>query len=461
VTLSPTSNPIVDDLRAAASGEVVGPDDTDYDAARTVLYGTTAQPAAVVRATSVADVQAVIGVARESGLELAVRSGGHSGAGHGTSDGGIVLDLSPMKDVELDVEGRTAWAQTGLTAGELGAKLAEHGLVVGFGDTSSVGIGGITNGGGIGYLVRKQGLTIDAVLAAELVTADGAVHTVDADHEPDLFWAVRGGAGNVGVVTRFRYRLMELSQILGGMLVLPATPETIAGFLAAADAAPEALSTIANVMPCPPLPFVPADQHGKMVIFATLAWAGDPADGQPVIATFRGLAEPIADLVRPMSYLELFPPEDPDYHPIAAARTLFLDRVDREIAAQILDALQDHVATTDAMMVVAQLRVLGGAMARVPSDATAFAHRNSRIMVSLAVLVGAPEQLPPHATWVQQLADRVRQGDHGRYVNFLMDEGPAAVRDAYPGKTGERLAAIKGRYDPTNLFRRNQNIAPA
>ena len=200
-------------------------------------------------------------------MELAVRSGGHSGAGHSVTDGGIVLDLSDLKGLDIDVEGRTAWAETGLTAAEVTEALGEHGLAIGFGDTGSVGIGGITLGGGVGYLVRKFGLTIDDLLAAEVVTADGQRLLVDAETHPDLFWAIRGGGGNFGVVTRFKYRLHELPETLGGMLILPATAETVAGFIAAAEAAPDELSTIANVMPCPPMPFVPEEHHGELVIF--------------------------------------------------------------------------------------------------------------------------------------------------------------------------------------------------
>jgi len=203
VTLSPTSDDILISLRERISGDVIGPDDPAYDGARQVLYGVHARPVAIAEVADAADVATVVRFAAERGLELAVRSGGHSGAGHGTTDGGIVLDLGRLEEIDLDVAGKTVWAGTGLTAGELGSVLQEHGLVVGFGDTASVGIGGITNGGGIGYLVRKLGMTIDNVLAADVVTADGALHRVDAEHEPDLFWAVRGGAGNVGVVTRF------------------------------------------------------------------------------------------------------------------------------------------------------------------------------------------------------------------------------------------------------------------
>src|SRR5262245_6111012 len=197
----------IQDLRAAIHGQVITPDDAEYDAARRVTSGAIdRRPAVIVKVADVDDVRTVVRLARETGLELAIRSGGHSAAGHSVTEGGIVLDLTAMKGLEVDVAGRTAWAETGLTAAEYTAAVGEHGLVTGFGDTGSVGIGGITLGGGVGYLVRKYGLTIDDLLAAEVVTADGVLHRVDADTEPDLFWAIRGGGGNFGVATRFQFR---------------------------------------------------------------------------------------------------------------------------------------------------------------------------------------------------------------------------------------------------------------
>ena len=450
------------DLRTQLSGRVIGPDDTGYDEARAVFYGAAdSRPAVIVKVATAADVARVVQLARETGLELAVRSGGHSGAGHSTSDGGIVLDLSDMKGIEIDVDGQTVWAETGLTAVELSTAVGAHGLAIGFGDTGSVGIGGITLGGGIGYLVRSQGLTIDNLFAADIVTADGELVRADASSHPDLFWAIRGGGGNFGVATRFQYRLHEVPAFVGGMLILPATAEVVAGFIAAAEAAPEELTTIANMMPAPPMPMVPEDQHGKLVVLALMAFTGDAASGELALAPFRSLATPIADLVQPIPYPEIYPPDDADYHPIAANRTMFVDRVDREVAQLILDRLDEHQKTSAAQMVVAQLRVLGGAMARVPADATAFAHRSSRIMVNLAALVGKTAELPEHEPWVDGFVAALHQDDDGAYVNFIGDEGEARVRQAYPGRTWARLAEIKRRYDPTNLFRRNQNIAPA
>jgi FAD/FMN-containing dehydrogenase len=437
---------------------VIAPEDPRYDEARTVFSGAIdRRPAVIVRVADAGDVAHVIAHAREIVAELAVRSGGHSGAGHGVSEGGIVLDLAQMRALEIDADSRTAWAETGMTAGEYTTAAAAHGLATGFGDTGSVGIGGITLSGGVGYLVRKHGLTIDDLLAADVVTADGELVRADADSHPELFWALRGGGGNFGVATRFRFRLHKLGTVVGGMLLLPATPDVIAGFVAAADNAPEELSTIASVMPAPPLPFVPAEHHGQLVVMATLAYAGDSEAGERAIAPFRALAEPLADMVRPMPYPEIFPPEPEDFRPIATARTLFADSVDRDAAETILE----HIRAATAPMAAAQLRVLGGAMARVPADATAFAHRQSRIMVNVAAMGMQPDEVALHEGWVANLADALQQDDAGAYVGFLADEGEKRIRAAYPGATWDRLAAVKATYDPTNLFRLNQNVPPA
>jgi FAD/FMN-containing dehydrogenase len=440
-------------------GQLIRPEEDGYDEARTVFYGGfDRRPELIFRVKDATDISHVIALARESGLELAVRSGGHSVAGHSTTDGGIVLDLSEMKDLELDVEGRTAWAQTGLTAGEYTTATAAHGLATGFGDTGSVGIGGITLGGGVGYLVRKYGLTIDDLISAEIVTADGELLRVDAERHPDLFWAIRGGGGNFGVATRFRFRLHEVDEIVGGMLILPATPEVLASFVAEAEAAPEELSTIANVMVAPPLPFVPAEVHGRLIVMAMLVYAGgDVETGERTIAPFRALAEPIVDMVKPMPYPEIYPPEEDDFHPTAVSRTMFIDTIDRDVSRTILERLR----ASDAPMRVAQIRVLGGAMARVSADATAFAHRSSRIMVNLAAFYEGTEERAAREAWVGNFAAALRQGEGGAYVGFLGEEGKERVREAYPRSTWDRLAEIKRRYDPTNLFRLNQNIPPA
>jgi FAD/FMN-containing dehydrogenase len=403
-------------------------------------------------------VSRVVSFAREDGVELAVRGGGHSLAGHGVSEGGIVLDLSDMRALEIDERDRTAWAQTGLTGGQYTAAAGAHGLATGFGDTGSVGIGGLTLGGGVGFLVRKHGLTVDNLLAAELVTADGELVHVDDETHPDLFWAIRGGGGNFGVATRFRFRLHEVSTIVGGMLVLPATPEVIAAFVAEAEAAPDELSVIANIMVAPPMPFLPVEAHGTLVLLALVCYAGEIGAGERAVAPLRALAEPLADQLRPMPYpeiYELFGEGEPG--PQEVTRSLFVDAVDVHAA----EAIVEHLQRTTAALAVAQLRPLGGAMARVPAEATAFAHRGQRLMLTIGAVYEDAEESPAHEAWITAFAAAVRQGDAGVYVNFLGDEGEGRVREAYPGPTWDRLTAIKARYDPTNLFRLNQNIPPA
>ena len=453
---STTSVPIAQ-LRSSFDGRVTGPGDAGYDQARKVFYGKwDRRPAAVVRPTSAQEVARVVTLAAESGSELAVRSGGHSLAGHSVSDGGIVLDLAELTALDIDLDSGTAWAQTGLTAAAYTAQVGEHGLATGFGDTGSVGIGGITLGGGVGFLVRRHGLTIDNLLAAELVTADGQILEVDDERHPDLFWAIRGGGGNFGVATRFKFRLHELPSIVGGMLLLPGSPEVIEGLVAAAAAAPEELSMIANIMVAPPMPFVPASAHGQLVVMALLAYAGDAEAGQRAVAPFRALAEPLADMVQPMPYAGLFQGGDEIEVVEESARSLFCDTVDATAAKAVVE----HLGASTAPMAVAQLRVLGGAMARVPVEATAYAHRHRRMMAGVGCVYEQAADRPVHDAWADEFAAALRQGDPGVYVNFLSDEGPARVREAYPGPTWDRLVEVKRRWDPGNLFRRNQNIPP-
>ncbi len=454
---SMTTQSVVSRLLAVFDGQAITPDHPDYDSARAVFPGGfDRRPAVIVRPLDAEGVREVVAHARESGLPLAVRCGGHSDAGHGVCDDGIVLDLAAMKGVDIDVAGRTVWAEAGLTAAELTAAIGEHGLAVGFGDTGSVGIGGITLGGGAGFLARKFGLTVDDLLAAELVTAAGEVLQVDAEHHPELFWAIRGGGGNFGVVTRFRFRLHELPTVVSGMLLLPASAEVLASFLDLAEAAPDELSTIANVMPAPPLPFVPEEHHGKMVILALVCYAGPADEGEKVLAPFRALTTPLTEMVGEVPFSQVYPPEAPDYHPKAAGHTMFVDFVDQEMAA----AIMRHLESSDASIRVVQLRVLGGAVARVAPEATAYAHRASRIMANIAAFYDSDEEKVQREIWVREVADTIKQSDEGAYVNFLGVEGPERVHAAYPGATWDRLVAVKRRYDPDNLFRLNLNIPP-
>ena len=449
----------VRDLHSQFDGRVIVPGDDGYDQARTSIYaGVDRRPAAFIRPANADQVAQVIALAHQSGLELAVRSGGHSLAVHSLSNGGIVLDLAEMTGLEIDPGQRTAWAQSGLTAGKYLAQTAKHGLATGFGDTATVGLGGLTLGGGVGYLVRKYGLTIDQLLAAEVVTADGQQIYTDSQSHPDLFWALRGGGGNFGIVTRFKYQLHPVDQVFGGMLILPATADVIAGLVAEAEAAPEELSIIANIMKAPPMPFLPPEAHGKLIAMITLVYAGTAEEGQKAVAGIRKLATPIADMLRPLPYLEMFPAEEGDFRPIIASLPVYVDQLDRTAAALILDQLQ----ASTAMMPVCQLRVLGGAVARVPDDATAYAHRQRRMLANFAGVHMNPAETPVHQEWANQSAGLLTAGkDSGMYANFLGNVDAASVRRAYPGSTFDRLARVKAHYDPDNFFHLNQNIPPA
>jgi hypothetical protein len=444
-------------FRGGFSGLVVTANEDGYDAMREIaMGGIDKRPSVILRPRSAADVSAAVALARDNGLELAVRSGGHSGAGHSTTEGGVVIDLRDMQKLDIDETAKTAWADTGLTAGEVSAAVTRKGLAIGFGDAATVGVGGITTGGGVGYLSRKYGLTIDSVLAAEVVTADGAVLMADEAHHPDLFWAVRGGGGNFGVVTRLKFRLSPLSAFTGGMLVLPATAETIDGFLAAARAAPRELGTIANIMPAPPLPFLPAEWHGRLIIMGMMAFAGADAAAVAALKPFRELVTPLADFVKPGPYMQMFPPEESRYKPVVAYRNLYFapePGAGRSVVG--------HLEAGEGMRVI-QVRVLGGAINDIATDATAYAHRGEAAMAQVVAFVDEPSLRPARQKWVDDFAAALKPtGNGAAYVNFLAAEGEARVRAAYPGATWDRLRAIKKRLDPQNLFHGNQNIPPA
>ncbi len=446
-------------FEAELHGSIVLPGSADYDDARQVKSAQyDRHPALIVKAADAGDVARTVNLARESGLALSVRGGAHSLAGYGTNDGGIVLDLSTMKGLHIDPEARVAWAQPGLTAGEYTMAAAAHGLATPFGDTGSVGISGLTLGGGIGWLVRKYGLAIDALLAVEVVTANGRQVTASEDSHPDLFWAVRGGGGNFGVVTRFQFRLYPVGEILGGALFLPPTREVLRNLMPIAQAAPEELTTIAVLMRIPPAPFVPADQVGKLSLVVMFVWSGDPAAGQAALQPFREVAAPMAEMVVPMPYPGIYQMlAEAEKRGHGVHRSRFLETIDDDAIEAMLAAM----AKPSSPAAMVQIRILGGAMARVAPDATAFAHRQAPVMMIILTPYEDPATEPEHAAWTYALHDALAAHDVGVYSNFLEAEGDARVRSAYPNGTYERLADIKRRYDPSNLFRLNQNIRPA
>jgi FAD/FMN-containing dehydrogenase len=449
----------MDSLRSRLRGRLITAEEADYDDARRVLYFTVdRRPLAIVRAADARDVATVVNYARDHSLPLAVRSGGHSLAYLSVIDNAIVVDLSEMARVSIDPAARTARVQPGATSGDLAGPANDFGLALSTGDTHSVGMGGLTTGGGIGFMVRKYGLAIDNLLAAQVVTAAGDIVTASAEEHPDLFWAIRGGGGNAGIVTEFVFRLAPVGQVLGGELMLPASREVLRGYLNYAASAPEELTTIANLMYAPPAPHVPQEHVGELVLSILVCWTGDVSDGERALAPLKALATPIADAVSPIPYPRIYRFTEHQAAPHAASiRMMFAD----ELSDAALDAALAAMKRASSPFSLVQFRGLGGAMARVPNDATAFAHRERRFFVAIIGLWLDPSEDPAvHEAWTAALWPTFHREGNGVYVNFLEAEGADRVREAYPPATYARLAAVKRRYDPDNLFRFNQNVPP-
>lgn len=449
--------PQIDSLRSRLTGQLVTPDSADYDDARATLYGER-MPLAVVHVVTAEDVAITVDFARDNGLPLSVRSGGHSLAGHSVVDGAIVVDFRRMKRVTIDPEARLARVQAGATSGDLAGPASEHGLALSTGDTHSVGIGGLTTGGGVGFMVRKYGLAIDNLIEAQVVTADGAIRTVNAEQYPDLFWGIRGGGGNFGVITEFTFHLAPVGQILGGDLMLPATRDVIRAYMDYAIAAPDELTLIANVMHAPPAPYVPAERVGELVLSILVTWTGDMDEGHRVIAPLRALADPVADAVGPMPYPAIYSFTAHQAAPHGASlRMMFAD----DLSDDGIDAVLAAMERASSPFSIVQIRGLGGAYGRVANHATAFGHRDRRYFVAvIAIWLDQTEDATTHEAWTGALWDTLRPEGSGVYVNFLESEGPDRIREAYPGETFSRLQALKAVYDPENLFRFNQNIPP-
>ncbi len=460
LTFEPTVNDALDDLRARLDGQVLTATSAEYNEARKVVNLTVdRRPLAIVRAAHAGDVAEAVKFAVRHALPLAVRSGGHSIARHSMIDDALVVDLSRMKRVVVDPTTRTARVQAGATSGDLAGPANAHGLALSTGDTHSVGMGGLTTGGGVGFMVRKYGLAIDNLLAAQVVTAAGEIVTASADEHPDLFWAIRGGGGNFGIVTEFTYRLAPVGQILGGELILPATREVLRGYLDYVVTAPEELTTIAHLTHAPPAPYVPANRVGEPVMSIYVCWTGGIAEGERALAPLRALATPVAEAVGPMPYPDIYQFTAQAALPHAVSiRMMFAHDLSDETVDAALAAL--HAATSPYSII--QFRGLGGAMARVAPDATAFAHRDQRYFVAIIALWLDPtEDEAKHSAWTNDLWQAIRHEGSGVYVNFLENEGDGRIRDAYPPATLARLRAIKRQYDPHNVFRFNQNIRPA
>jgi FAD/FMN-containing dehydrogenase len=449
----------IDELLSRVAGTVITVDSPEYDEARGTLYFTMdRRPLAIVRPADSHDVAETVRFAREHEYPLSVRSGGHSLAHYSVIDGAINIDLSSMKRVEIDPEARIARVQGGARSNDLAGPAGEHGLALTTGDTGSVGLGGLTTGGGIGFMVRKHGLTIDNLLSATVVTANGDILTASPDENPDLFWAIRGGGGNFGIVTEFVYRLAEVPQILGGMIALPASREVLRKYLEYSVSAPEDLTTIANLMYVPPFPGAPEEHVGKLSLAILVSWTGSIEDGELALAPLRALAAPLVDMVGPMPYPEIYRLTDPFSAPHGGAiRSMFA----HQLSDAALDATIAAMEKASSPFSLVQFRGLGGAFARVPSDATAFAHRSQSYFVAiLGIWLDPSEDGALHAAWTESLWKTIRPEGSGVYVNFLENEGADRIRDAYPPATLARLTETKRTYDPKNLFRFNQNVSP-
>ncbi|MGE0599585.1 MAG: FAD-binding oxidoreductase [Dehalococcoidia bacterium] len=447
-------------FRLRIKGEIILPGDEGYEASRHVhQLLADKRPAVFVKVRDAADVSRSIHFARRYGLPISVRAGGHGLSGQAIVDDGLVIDMTEFNEIRIDADARTAWAQPGATAGEYADAAQQYGLATPFGDAASVGLGGITLGGGIGFLTRKYGLTIDNLLAVELVTAEGQIVQASATENEDLFWALRGGGGNFGVVTGFQYRLVEAGTVYGGLLALPATTEVIAKYAELSLQAPEGLTSISMVTKAPPLPFLPEEVYGQVIFAVFPIFVGSVEDGEKAMAPLRALAEPIADLVGPMPYPAIY-----EYMRIAEAprrekvRMGFFDSLDENFVASILE----HAPETPSPMAFFQLRPLGGGqMSKVPVEATAFAHRSANFMVSIIDVWDEAADDEANFSWVDAAWDSIKETRTGVYSNFLQDDTEERLGEAYPVQTMKRLAEIKRRYDPTNFFASNVNIAPA
>ncbi|MFL6117324.1 MAG: FAD-binding oxidoreductase [Catenulispora sp.] len=442
-------------------GEVLTPKSPRYDDARRIFAThIDRRPAVIARVATVDDVARVIAHARDTGSELAIRGGGHSPAGHGMSDG-IVIDLSALRSFELDLARRTAWAGAGLTAGAFTAAAGDAGLATGFGDTGSVGIGGITLAGGIGFLVRKHGLTIDNLLAAEIVTADGRLRHVDAQTEPELFWALRGVKGNFGVVIALEFDVFPLSRLYAGSIYFPGerTADVLRAWTAWHPSTPETMVTSIAVMRMRAIPDVPEPLRGKFLVSVRIAYNGTTADGQRMVGPLRAVAPAVLDTVRDMPYTEVASIHNEPTDPVPYyERGIML----RELPAQAQDKLIELVGPdAETTLVMAELRALGGAWDREPAVPDAVATRGLPYSL-LGVSAGPLSQEQQLKRSVAELLDGMKpwQSDR-RYVNNLAPDEAADAAAIYGPERYERLSSIKRTYDPANMFRLNHNVMPA
>ncbi len=437
-------------------GQLIGPDDDGYDRARRVENAyVDRHPALIARPRHAADVVAVVRWAGNTNTPLSVAGGRHGFSGDAVNDGGLVIDLSLLKDIAINGAAQTARAGGGVTAGELTTAAYQSGFAVPFGDTGSVGIGGLTLGGGIGWLVRRYGATVDQLRSVQIVTADGVIRTASADLEPDLFWALRGGGGNFGVVTEFEFALNPIGPVFHGSIVLPATREVIQALVPLGLAASEELTIMPLLMRVPPMPEVPESLHGTLAVFIELLFCGAEGEADQVLAPFRALAPVILDTVARKPYPDVYPAGGDDPWGMVS-ESLFIDDLDDEIA----DILLRRIAGASAAEALVQLRVFGGAFARSPDGSTAFGHRKRPALLWLLTPYEELENGADYHAWGRSFREELASKSRGTYVNFLESPDAESVAAAFAPETLARLRLLKRTYDPDNLFRPAANIEP-
>ena len=454
----------IEALRGPVDGEVISPEDPEYGEARTIWNAMIdREPAVIVQPQNADDVVAAIAFARENDLTIAVSGGGHNVAGNAVVDDGLVIDFSGMRGVEIDPDRGVARVEAGALLSDLDAAVAEQGLLVPGGIVSTTGVAGLTLGGGFGWASRKLGLTIDSLRSADVVTADGERITTSEESHPDLFWAIRGGGGNFGVVTSFEFETHELGpELLCGMIVYPleSAREVLRHHREMTAKAPEELSAWTVMRLAPPLPFLPGEVHGLPVLVIAFVYLGDPEEGEALInERYAQFGEPYGTHIGVMPFAEwqqgfdaLNPEGDRNYWKSHNLAELSDPAIDALVAAA------EDLPSPQAEVFVAHL---GGAIARVPADQTAYAHRDAEFVVNIHGHWTEPAEDQTGVAWVRGLFDALApHATGGTYVNFLSDEGAEGVRGAYPPAVWSRLVEVKRRYDPENVFRLNQNIPP-
>ena len=462
---TPGLNSAIEELRAQVRGSLVGPGEAKYDEARHVWNGMIdRRPGIIVRCAGERDVAATVQAARRHKLPLAVRGGGHNVAGSGVCDGGVVIDLSGMRKVEVDPAARTVRVQGGATLGDIDPATQAHGLAVPVGVVSETGIAGLALGGGLGWLRRKYGLTSDNLLSARVVLADGSAVTASPEENVDLFWALRGGGGNFGVVTSFEFRAYPLGPEVTMLAVFHPFEEAERGlrfFREYMESAPDELSSFAILGGVPEAELFPAQAHGRDTLIFAAMWSGDPAEGERVVEPLKNFATPLADLSGRWSYLDVQKFFDEDYP--AGGRYYWKSQYLDALTDEGIAALITHAERRPSKASTVDLWHLGGAIKSVARDATPVPQRDARYLIGIEANWTDPSTDQSNMAWARDLyAETQRLSPASIYVNFpgFGEEGEDLVRAAY-GDNYTRLTQIKAKYDPDNLFRINQNIKPA